>query len=265
MHSDELSERAITSLKGIGPARAEQFARMGLFSLRDLLGFMPRGYLDFSRERCISDIEDGEAAAVHVEFIGPARTIRAKNGTVVTNVSIGDSSGNMTAVWFNQSFMQRNIPREPGGYILGFMDKKHGARFVRAVFSKTLPGVLPVYPLVRGLTQSVVRNAVRAALDACGTGMMQETLPRSVLSEFNLISLKHAIHSVHFPHDAEELRQARRRLAFEDALMLTIVLQMLRQERGRERGIAFETGGVRNEFIAQLPFELTPAQCSVMD
>ena len=160
MHSDELSERAITSLKGIGPARAEQFARMGLFSLRDLLGFMPRGYLDFSRERCISDIEDGEAAAVRVEFIGPARTIRAKNGTVVTNVSIGDSSGNMTAVWFNQSFMQRNIPREPGGYILGFMDKKHGARFVRAVFSETLPGVLPVYPLVRGLTQSVVRNAV---------------------------------------------------------------------------------------------------------
>lgn len=161
--------------------------------------------------------------------------------------------------------MQRNIPREPGGYILGFMDKKHGARFVRAVFSDTLPGVLPVYPLVRGLTQSVVRNAVRAALDACGTGMMQETLPRSVLSEFNLISLKHAIHSVHFPHDAEELRQARRRLAFEDALMLTIVLQMLRQERGRERGIAFETGGVRNEFIEMLPFELTHAQCSVMD
>lgn len=109
MHSDELSERAITSLKGIGPARAEQFARMGLFSLRDLLGFMPRGYLDFSRERCISDIEDGEAAAVHVEFIGPARTIRAKNGTVVTNVSIGDSSGNMTAVWFNQSLCSENI------------------------------------------------------------------------------------------------------------------------------------------------------------
>lgn len=214
MHSDELSERAITSLKGIGPARAEQFARMGLFSLRDLLGFMPRGYLDFSRERCISDIEDGEAAAVHVEFIGPARTIRAKNGTVVTNVSIGDSSGNMTAVWFNQSFMQRNIPREPGGYILGFMDKKHGARFVRAVFSETLPGVLPVYPLVRGLTQSVVRNAVRAALDACGTGMMQETLPHSVLSEFNLISLKHAIHSVHFPHDAEELRQGAAQACF---------------------------------------------------
>lgn len=47
--------------------------------------------------------------------------------------------------------------------------------------------------------------------------------------------------------------------------MLTIVLQMLRQERGRERGIAFETGGVRNEFIEMLPFELTHAQCSVMD
>lgn len=59
--------------------------------------------------------------------------------------------------------------------------------------------------------------------------------------------------------------RARRRLAFEDALMLTIVLQMLRQERGRERGIAFETIGVRDEFIAQLPFELTHAQCSVMD
>lgn len=265
MYHDELSERAITSLKGIGPARAEQFARLGLFSLRDLIGFMPRGYLDFSKERLIADIEDGEAAAVRIEFIGPARTIRSKNGTVITSVSVGDSSGNMTAAWFNQSFMQRNIPCAPGGFILGYMDKKHGARFNRAVFANELPGVLPIYPLVRGLTQNAVRNAVRTALDSMDKNALKETLPSGVLFEFDLVSLEEAVHSVHFPQDMAALSKARRRLAFEDALMLTIVLQMLRRERSGETGIAFRVDGIRDEFTAQLPFEPTPAQCGVMD
>ena len=109
----------LTSIKGIGPGRAQQFARLGLFSLRDVLSFLPRTYLDYSEPKKIADIGDGESAAVRIGFIGPVRTIRTKTGLTVTSVSIGDDTANMTATWFNQPYIARSIPKEPGGFIVG--------------------------------------------------------------------------------------------------------------------------------------------------
>ena len=92
----------LTSLKGIGPGRAKLFARLGLFSPADLLGFLPRAYLDYSRPVKIADTEDGDTAAIRVDFIGPPKIFRAKSGVSVVSVSVGDDTGNITAVWFNQ-------------------------------------------------------------------------------------------------------------------------------------------------------------------
>ena len=120
----------LTTIKGIGPGRAELFARLGLFSLNDLLEFLPRSYLDYSRPKKIADIEDGEAAAVRIGFIGPAKLFRSKTKVTVTTVSIGDETGNMTASWFNQPYIMKAVPKEPGGYIVGTMDRRSGARLL---------------------------------------------------------------------------------------------------------------------------------------
>ena len=256
--------QALTAIKGIGPGRAEQFARLGLFSLSDVLEFLPRSYLDYSAAKPIAEIEDGEAAAVKIGFIGPARTIRAKGGILITTVSVGDESGKMVATWFNQPYIRRSIPEEPGSYIVGTMSRRNGVKFLGASFVKELPGVIPVYPLVRGLSQSVVRKTVKTALEECAD-LVSETMPQRMMTEHSLVSLRQAIEGVHFPKDAAELAASRRRLAFEDAAVLTIVLETLRSSRRDEKGIAFNTSGILPDFLDNLPFEPTEAQFAVMN
>lgn len=254
----------LTKIKGIGPGRIKHFARLGLFSLQDLASFLPRSYLDYSKPVKIEDAEDGEPAAIAVRFIGPVKTFRAKSGLTITTVSIGDETGNITASWFNQPYIARSIPNEPGCYALGTVDKRTGARLLRASFSKELPGIIPVYPLTSGLTQSVMRSAVRGALEIC-LDEVEETLPEEIRTEYGLIPLKTAMKTVHFPNNTEELAAARRRLAFEDAAVLTIVLEKLRRDKKGQKGIEFNTAGILDEFLELLPFEPTAAQYSVMN
>lgn len=254
----------LTKIKGIGPGRIKHFARLGLFSLQDLASFLPRSYLDYSKPVKIEAAEDGEPAAIEVRFIGPVKTFRAKSGLTITTVSISDETGNITASWFNQPYIARSIPSEPGCYALGTVDKRTGARLLRTSFSKELPGILPVYPLTSGLTQSVMRSAVRGALELC-LDEVEETLPEEIRAEYGLVPLKTAMETVHFPKNAEELAAARRRLAFEDAAVLTIVLEKLRRDRKGQKGIEFNTAGILDEFLELLPFEPTAAQYSVMN
>ncbi len=224
---------------------------------------MPRAYLDYSAPRKIADIGDGEAAAVKIGFIGKPSIFRAKTGMTVVSVSVGDETGNMVASWFNQPYMLKSIPKEPGGYIVGTMDRRSGARLLRASFVKNLPGVVPVYPLVKGLSQSVLRKTVKSALSACADGI-EETMPPHYREKYGLIGLREAIETVHFPKDTASLAAAQERLAFEDAAVLTLVLETLRGTRRGESGISFDTSGVLAEFLEKLPFEPTEAQYSVM-
>ena len=254
----------LTKIKGIGPGRIKHFARLGLFSLQDLASFLPRSYLDYSKPVKIEAAEDGEPAAIEVRFIGPVKTFRAKSGLTINTVSISDETGNITASWFNQPYIARSIPSEPGCYALGTVDKRTGARLLRTSFSKELPGILPVYPLTSGLTQSVMRSAVRGALELC-LDEVEETLSEEIRAEYGLVPLKTAMEMVHFPKNAEELAAARRRLAFEDAAVLTIVLEKLRRDRKGQKGIEFNTAGLLDEFLELLPFEPTAAQYSVMN
>lgn len=254
----------LTKLKGIGPGRAKLFARLGLFSPADLLGFLPRAYLDYSKPVKIADAEDGESAVIEVRFIGPPKIFRAKSGITVASVSIGDDTGNITAVWFNQPYAIRNIPKEPGGFVIGTVDRKTGIRLLGASFVKAPPGIVPVYPLVKGLNQSALRSAVKQAMEQELDGV-KETIGEGLRGEYGLMSIKNAIKTVHFPSNTEELASARKTLAFEDAAVLTIVLEKLRRDHKDEQGIAFNTSGVLDSFLKLLPFEPTEAQYSVIN
>lgn len=254
---------ALTSIRGIGPGRAEMFAALGLFSIRDLMYFSPRDYLDYSVSRQISDVQHGEYAAVCVKFIGPAKSFRTKNKMTVTTVSVADDSENMQAIWFNRPYVAQLVPKETGGYVLGRMDRQHGARFINAVFVDKLPGILPVYPLAKRLNQNIIRNAVKAAVDSC-VKSISETLDRDIRNRFKLAPIEFAIRNLHFPTDMNALSVARRRLSFEDALIFTIVLEIMRSGRSAANGIAFKTQNTIDEFLPKLPFQPTEAQLKVM-
>ncbi len=254
---------ALTSIKGIGPGRAERFASLGLFSILDLIHFFPRDYHDFSKATNISELNEEEYVAVRILFIGKPKTIRTSSGLRITTVSIGDATGNLQAIWFNQPYVATSIPLEPHGYALGRVDKRHGTKLLAPFFIDTLPGIQPIYPLKRGLNQNMIRNAVRTAL-VCGLDEIEDDLGDSLCYEFNLIDIHSALSSIHFPSDPVSLEKAKHRLAFESALKFTLMLELARFERSNSKGIAFDIDSSIEEFVSMLPFKPTEAQLKVM-
>ena len=254
---------ALTALKGIGPKRAERFADLGLFSIRDLLYFAPRKHLDFSKAKNISEIRHGEYAAVRIGFIANAKQFRTPNRLLITSVSIGDATGNMQAVWYNQPYMYKLVPKTAGGFILGRMDRRTGIKFTNSVFADELPGILPVYPSTKGLNQNIIRNTVKEAIKAA-LPLNDDLFEEDFRREYGLAEISQALCALHFPKDTESLKKAEYTLSFESLVLFTIVLEMLRRRRKNEAGIIFHTEGLFEKFISLLPFEPTDAQKNAM-
>lgn len=93
---------------------------------------------------------------------------------------------------------------------------------------------------------------------------MEETLPEDFRAQHGLCGIRQALCDVHFPKDMPSLSAARRRLSFEDMLYYLLAIALLKRERLGREGIAFDTSGVREDFIENLPFPPTGAQARVL-
>ena len=264
-------EEPITSIKGIGPRRAEAFGRLGLFSLRDLLYFAPRDYRDYSTATPVRDAAHGDMAALHVRLLSEAKVARIHRGMQITTVRAiewgadpADKKAYINLVWYNQPYRGRTLAEGQECFACGRVDRSRGAKVVNPSVSAQLPGIEPVYPLVQGLTQKVVRDAIRAAF-AAAEGQIEETLPGSIRENYHMLPLGDALRALHMPPDMGTLSMARDRLAFEDMLLFSMMLSMLRQERLAQAGPALRMDGVLERYLNHLPFAPTGAQLRAME
>lgn len=265
----ELGE-PITSIKGIGPRRAEALGKLGLFSLRDLLYFAPRDYLDYSQETPLCSAEHGALVALHVILLAPPKHARIRRGMEITTVracrygaDAQDKTAQVLLTWYNQPYRAHSLAAGQEWYACGRMDRSRGIRLVNPSLHAQLPGVVPLYPLVQGLSQKVLRDAVAAAL-AAAEGKIVETLPDALLAQYNLMPLSEAIAALHLPRDLQAAKAGRDRIAFEDMLLFSLMCSLLRRERLATAGPAFSMQGVLERFLALLPFAPTGAQRRAM-
>ncbi len=259
-------EDSLTDLKGIGPKRAEALGRLGLFSLRDLLYFTPREHYDLREAKNISDLVHGEYAIVKIEEIEkPKVAYPIINGrrTSMISVNVSDGTGRIRLTWFNQPYIRTSIPDFARGYVHGRVDLSHGKVMVNGSFCPAPPGMLPVYPLTRGLGQASMRSCVKSVMKGL-SGQYGETLPDELRIEHGLCQLGFALENLHFPISPEALAIAKKRLSFESVLSFTILLEALRARACSSSGIAFETEGTIQEFVSLLPFCPTDGQYEVM-
>ncbi len=257
----------LDNIKGIGPKRAEALGSLGLFTLHDLLYHFPKDYYDLREAKRISELVHGEYALVRVSGIGAPHLSWPNIGgrkTSVATVSISDGTGNLRLSWFNQPFRLKSIPKNPSGYVYGRVDLSHGRVMVNATFCPSPPGILPLYPLAKGLGQPGMRQAMSSALRAIGQDWT-DTLPDVMRIRNNLCELRSALHNIHFPVSMHELELARRRLAFDDVLDFTILLEHIRKEHRDSVGTSFDVDGLVAEFGTMLPFKPTDGQLAIMD
>jgi ATP-dependent DNA helicase RecG len=256
----------------VDAARAAALERLGISAVGDLLRHTPSRYLDLSSVRRMAQLRPGEEATV-VGRVHEIREKRPRPRLNITEVAIVDGTGVVLGVWFNQPWVaQRFVVGEHVAFA-GKVELDYGLKRIKVPFVEKLgaeeePGragrVLAVHPTTEGLTTNWLRRLVAAAVEDYAD--VPDHLPSSLRSERGLMSLAAATRAIHFPLSVDEAAQARRRLAYDELLLLQCYMALRRHAITREQaGVAHSTNGAAlGHLKGNLPFALTSDQVTAI-
>jgi len=252
---------------GSGGKRAALFASVGVKTLEDLLRYFPARYEDRRKVALLAELAPDERQATCVGVTGPGETLRLR-GRSITRVPVADASGHGWLVWFNQPYRATQFEAGKRLYVFGKVRRRAtGVELlapecepVRADDSLAVGRVTPIYRLTKGLPQWVVRKATWEALQRT-LWAVEETLPPDLLERERLMPLRTALKQIHYPETFQLKEQARRRLAFEELLLLQLlVVQRKHKMRALASPVLKMDEAFRRKVKRLLPFELTRAQ-----
>lgn len=256
----------VTRLPGISVGYARRLEKLGVRTIRDLLYLFPRRYEDYSTLRPIAELRYGEEVTV-IGNIWDVQSRQSRSGMPVITAIVADSTGTIEAVWFNQPYLTRTL--RPGRQIVlsGRVDRFLGRlRLISPAWEpldKELihtARLVPIYPLTRGISAKWLRRLVKTAIDFWAE-RIGDPLPEEVRRSLGLMDMEQALRQIHFPDNWEILEEARKRLAFDEFLIMQLRMLLLKRAWQVQPGQALP---VRPEWIegfaAALPFQLTGAQ-----
>lgn len=258
----------LTQFPGVGAARAEKLARLGLERAEDLLFRFPRDYEDRRGLSTIRQAPLGIRVCISAMVAETPRLSRIRKGLELVQLKAVDHTGTLYITFFNQGYVRRAL--EPGvEYIFFGAVEEQGRRrsmvnpvFERADRPSATGRIMPIYHLTAGISNHLLTSLTERAMPCAE--LLPETLPDAICRHYRLPDLKSALNNIHFPRDEAALEQARRRLVFEELFYLSVGLSLLKDRRGDETGF-FVPARPRSDFLALLPFLPTGAQSRVMD
>lgn len=263
----------VATLKGVNLRIAARFAKLGVVTIRDLLYFFPRHHIDYSRRSRIADLEPGVKQTIVAEVWRASET-KSRRGMRSTEAIVGDETGTVKVIWFNQPYLAKRLSTGTrialSGEVSIFRDQKvfqsPEYEFLQPRDLIHTGRLVPVYPLTQGLYLRQVRQVVKDALDLY-LPHIEDFLPEGVKAGAGLMGLAEAIYQAHYPDNELSKDAARRRLAFDELFL--IQLSMLSRKRGwREAGQGISLNAKPEclvRFLNSLPFQLTSAQRRVLD
>ncbi len=252
----------ITALRGIGPAVAAKYEKLGIRTLGDAIHFYPRDYVDFTRPYPVAQAPFDVNCVVRATVWSIGSLRRIPGGRTLVKVSAGDDTAGLVLTYFNNPYGPKALQPEKEYYFYGKFSGNLSQReivnpMVLPVLD-TAPGLLPVYPQTAGLASRAIGRCVKQALAAL-PGPLPDPLPADLVQKYRLGTLDEAIRAIHAPASAEAAAHARRRLAFQELYLLQLGLSQMRG-RSRSATAAVITGGDLSAFWASLPFSPTGAQ-----
>ena len=257
-------------IKGVGPNRAKLLNKLNINTLNDLITYYPRNYEDRGNPKHIYECVDGEE--VLIEGIVSSRVINTYlRGKTMQKLNIQDETATCTITWFNQTYLKDNFKYGQSYQFFGKIHKR-GNRFEMTSPVYDLKGknsntgkIIPLYPLTYSLSQNVIRKIIENGLLEVNQNL-EETLPKYILDKFDLIGINEAINYIHFPKDFFEFQKARKRLVFEELLIMQLALLSLKNNyMSNKNGIIFDKKVKMSDVINSLPFRLTKAQIKVLE
>jgi ATP-dependent DNA helicase RecG len=261
----------VVELRGIGATYADHLARLGITTVRDLLYHPPVRHNDYSRLKTINQLRAGETATI-IGTVWDVRQQRSRSGLQMLTVVLSDTTATIGCTFFNQPYLEREFRQGRRIVVSGRVEPWAGRLGLRAPEWEPLEreGVntgrlIPVYPLTRGLTQRWLRRQIRTALDQWSE-RVADPLPVGLREREGLLSLPDALRALHFPPDEATAAAARRRLAFDELLVLQLWSRQRRTAMRTRAGLDLSPGRpALDGFVSHLPFGLTQAQSRAIE
>jgi ATP-dependent DNA helicase RecG len=256
----------VSQLNRVGEATSSKLKKLGIEIASDLIFYYPHRYDDFSVTTNISELKPGLITTVVGELESiKSRQTRYKRKSLTEGI-VGDETGSIKVVWFNQPWISDNLKTGDeislSGKVVG--DDKNmylnSPQYERVASSGIHTGrIVPIYPLTSGISQKQLRflisNVINLAKD------IKDYIPESIIKNQSLLNLNLAINKIHFADSKYDIEDARKRLAFDEIFLIQLWSKLLRQDLNNHKSykIKFFEDKTK-EFVSSLDFQLTNDQ-----
>ena len=258
-------------IKGVGPNRVKQLNKLGIYNLEDVITYYPRGYEDRGKAKLIAELVDGEEALIEVTCVSKMSEVRIRKNMAIYKLIVRDDSASCTLTWFNSFYLKDKFKVGEKYKFFGKVKRRiNQIEMMSPVYdeestNKNTGKIIPIYPSTYELSQNVLRGIIENGLKEVGNEL-KETLPQYLMEDYGIADLNTAIHQIHFPNNFKEYEKARKRLVFEELLIMQLALLNLKDKYTKDvDGIQFSENARMSEIIDALPFKLTNAQKRVLE
>lgn len=264
-----MNQEPVTSLKGIGEKTAGLFARLGVYTVEDLLHDYPRAYDAYEEPVPVGKLQENTTAAVAGQLLKTASVRRFKNIQVIV-ATVKDMTGSLQLTWYNMPYLRNTLQM---GQFLVFRGRavKKGGRltmeqpeiFTPEAYEAVRDSMQPIYGQTKGLGNKAIVRAVAQALEQ--RQLEREYLPPSLREKYELAEYNYAVEHIHFPSSRQELLFARKRLVFDEFFFFLLAVRRLKEKRQDCRSsFVMSHASQVDQLIEALPYSLTEAQNKVL-
>ncbi len=261
-HTTLTPDTPVRYLKGVGPKTAERFEKLGILTLSDLLCHYPRRYLDFSKPYSIAEAPSDTECVVKAEvFAKPGGRI-LPGGRRMERITAGDDVSSLEVTWFNNPYAVQKLELGQEYYFQGIVTGGMLRRQmvnpqVRTDAQVASSPFEAVYPQTEGLTSSAIAKCVCQLLPHAE--LLPDPLPPEMLKKYRLLPKADAVRAIHCPASEEEAFAARRRLIYEELLVLQLGIGRMKNHGAASTGAPMQKADA-SPFWDALPFSPTGAQ-----
>ena len=254
----------LTDIKGISDKRAQDLAKMNIFTPEDLIKHFPRNYLDLRKITPLEKCYNNDIVLTCGKLMTAPKMFTSARKLKCVRVAVEQGLRGFTAVWFNQPYVMSHLRAGEEYLFYGRIKSDFGGvSIINPTFEPVdnnvkLKGIVPVYTVKGNITQKVVRDAVKSAIFGLD---IKSVMPARLSKKYDLENLKTAYIDVHAPSDAETQKNAAERIALEEYFILVSAFRFIKGDRQQIRINQYScTAADMREFISRFGFEFTEGQ-----
>lgn len=254
----------LTDIKGISDKRAQDLAKMNIFTPEDLIKHFPRNYLDLRKITPLEKCYNNDIVLTCGKLMTAPKMFTSARKLKCVRVAVEQGLRGFTAVWFNQPYVMSHLRAGEEYLFYGRIKSDFGGvSIINPTFEPVdnnvkLKGIVPVYTVKGNITQKVVRDAVKSAIFGLD---IKSVIPARLSKKYDLENLKTAYIDVHAPSDAETQKNAAERIALEEYFILVSAFRFIKGDRQQIRINQYScTAADMREFISRFGFEFTEGQ-----